>query len=128
MTEKKKHLALGRRPSSRKAIIQEGMSGRELALWRSQQPGSYVRGRRTMQGWPQHKAAKWYGCSERQGQRYEGGVSPVPVPMVRRIRSYHVTLESTLDAIFDTSEAKLNEHGSPFPELSHEFATPSTGQ
>lgn len=38
---------------------------------------------RELRHWTQSDAAKWYGCTLRQWQRYETGETPIPSPLVR---------------------------------------------
>lgn len=101
--------------------IRPGMTGEDLAFWRSKQPGSYpAKNGATMPGWSQETAAKWYGCSIRQWQRYEAGETPVPLPLVRRIQAYRNDFSEMLDRIFDTTPEKIEQWGGPHERLQHE--------
>lgn len=105
-------------------MIHPGITGEDLVRWRAKQPGEFpVKNGATKRGWSQERAAKWYGCSVRQWQRYESGESEVPLPLVRRIQAYSADFSEMLDRIFETPVEKVREWGSPHEELAHEKRT-----
>jgi predicted transcriptional regulator len=53
---------------------------------RQQVRAELVKTFREKKGQSQAQAASWWGCSERQWRRYETGESPVPRPLLKRIK------------------------------------------
>lgn len=106
-------------------MIHARMTGEDLTVWRKKQPGTYpAKNGATMQGWSQKTAAKWFGCSYRQWQRYESGESGVPLTLVRRIQAYSTDLTEMLDRIFDTTDDKIERWGGPHEMPEHEEVGP----
>lgn len=89
-----------------------GMKGAALLEWRRKQPGRFrARNGQSIRGWSQIQAAKWYGCSVRQWQRFESGECEVPLPLVRRIQAHRATFEDVVDSVFDTADEEIEKWG-----------------
>lgn len=97
------------------------MSPEDLRLWRQQQAGDHAFKRNQRRpGWTQRRAAAWYGCSEREWQRYEAGEINIPLPLVKRMIAYETSFDQTVDRIFDTTPDQAEEYDGIFPGLAKE--------